>query len=62
MEKMSAEKLRTCSLNLFFSFSEIISKKVAAFREERVKVVPNLYIKLTDRFVFLIPTFLDFSF
>ena len=48
MEKMSAEKLRTCSLNLFFSFSEIISKKVATFREERLKVAPNLHVKLTE--------------
>ena len=59
---MPAEKLRTCSLNLFFNFSELTSKKVATLREERVKVVPNLHVKLTDRLVFSIPSFLDFSF
>ena len=68
MEKMSAEKLTTCSLHLFSNFCEITPKKVVTFREERVKgvkvvrVVPNLHVKLTGRFVFSIPTFLDFRF
>ena len=62
MEKMSAEKLRTCSLHLFFNFSELTSKKVATLREERVKVVPNLHVKLTARFVFSIPTDLHYSY
>ena len=59
---MSAEKLRTCTLNLFFNFSKITSKNVLTFREERVKVVSNLHVKLTDRFVFSIPNFPWFQF